>query len=113
MVGCVSKKRAEDPSLVGDEFIVLKAAPNAIGDHLDLVFFPASAEAQARSFAAMVKEQEKPEAARDAAVMATDGRRYRRIEPHLGQEGAHPPPSGRGQLHLGRWTLERTGLRNA
>lgn len=71
LLGRVSKKRAKDPSLVGDEFIVLKAAPVAIGDLLDLAFFPASAEAQARSYAAMLQEQEKPEADRDAAVMAT------------------------------------------
>ncbi len=35
IVGRVSKKRAKDPALVGDEFIVLKHAPIAIGDKLD------------------------------------------------------------------------------
>jgi len=46
LIGRVSKKRAKDPTLVGDEWIVLKHAPNVIGDKLELVFCPSSHEAQ-------------------------------------------------------------------
>ena len=60
LIGRVSKKRVKDPTLVGDEFMVLKTAPHTPSViHLTLAFFPSSNEAQARTFAAMVQEQDR------------------------------------------------------